>query len=131
MQLCYPDPDGIHRPVHVPENLFVIGTMNIADRSLRWWTWPSAAARAVDPGHVLQNQPIRPAMALPNLWGLYNLRSSPFFQATLRADSDATPLRLFVGQLPPGGGRPARNRQNHPGADGEGRCPGGGGLELR
>ena len=37
-------------------------------------------------------------MALPNLWGLYNLRSSPFFQATLRADSDTTPLRLFVGR---------------------------------
>jgi hypothetical protein len=37
-------------------------------------------------------------MALPNLWGLYNLRSSPFFQATLRADSDSTPLRLFVGR---------------------------------
>jgi len=37
-------------------------------------------------------------MALPNLWGLYNLRSSPFFQATLRADSTATPLRLFVGR---------------------------------
>ena len=37
-------------------------------------------------------------MPLPNLWGLYNLRSSPFFQATLRADSDATPLRLFVGR---------------------------------
>ena len=37
-------------------------------------------------------------MALPNLWGLYNLRSSPFFQATLRADSQATPLRLFVGR---------------------------------
>ena len=37
-------------------------------------------------------------MALPNLWGLYNLRSSPFFQATLRADSEATPLRLFVGR---------------------------------
>lgn len=42
--------------------------------------------------------PIRRAMALPNLWGLYNLRSSPFFQATLRADSEATPLRLFVGR---------------------------------
>ncbi|MFN5116721.1 MAG: ATP-binding protein [Cyanobacteriota bacterium] len=37
-------------------------------------------------------------MVLPNLWGLYNLRSSPFFQATLRADSDATPWRLFVGR---------------------------------
>ena len=37
-------------------------------------------------------------MALPSLWGLYNLRSSPFFQATLRADSQATPLRLFVGR---------------------------------
>ncbi|MBD2551310.1 ATP-binding protein [Microcystis elabens FACHB-917] len=37
-------------------------------------------------------------MALPNLWGLYNLRSSPFFQATLRVDSQATPLRLFVGR---------------------------------
>lgn len=34
MQLCYPDPDGIHRPVHVPENLYVIGTMNIAELSL-------------------------------------------------------------------------------------------------
>ena len=37
-------------------------------------------------------------MALPNLWGLYNLRSSPFFQTTLRADSQASPLRLFVGR---------------------------------
>ena len=37
-------------------------------------------------------------MALPNLWSLYNLRSSPYFQATLRADSQATPLRLFVGR---------------------------------
>ena len=37
-------------------------------------------------------------MALPNLWGLYNLRSSPFFQATLRTDSQTTPLHLFVGR---------------------------------
>jgi hypothetical protein len=37
-------------------------------------------------------------MVLPNLWGLYNLRSSPFFQATLQADSQTTPLQLFVGR---------------------------------
>lgn len=34
LELCYPDPDGQHRPVYIPENLFVIGTMNLADRSL-------------------------------------------------------------------------------------------------
>ena len=34
LQLSYPDTDGTHRPVHIPENLYVIGTMNIADRSL-------------------------------------------------------------------------------------------------
>jgi len=37
-------------------------------------------------------------MGLPNLWGLYNLRSSPYFQATLRQGSQATALRLFVGR---------------------------------
>ncbi len=34
LELCYPDADGIRRPVHIPENLYVIGTMNVADRSL-------------------------------------------------------------------------------------------------
>lgn len=34
LELCYPDVDGQHRPVYIPENLFVIGTMNLADRSL-------------------------------------------------------------------------------------------------
>lgn len=34
LELCYLDADGKRRPVHIPENLYVIGTMNIADRSL-------------------------------------------------------------------------------------------------
>jgi 5-methylcytosine-specific restriction enzyme B len=34
LELCYPDEDGKRRPVHIPDNLYVIGTMNIADRSL-------------------------------------------------------------------------------------------------
>jgi 5-methylcytosine-specific restriction protein B len=34
IELCYPDADGKRRPVHIPENVFVVGTMNIADRSL-------------------------------------------------------------------------------------------------
>lgn len=34
LELCYPDADGSRRPVHIPANLYVIGTMNIADRSL-------------------------------------------------------------------------------------------------
>lgn len=34
LELCYPDADGKRRPIYIPENLYVIGTMNIADRSL-------------------------------------------------------------------------------------------------
>ena len=34
IELTYPEPDGQRRPVHIPENLYTIGTMNIADRSL-------------------------------------------------------------------------------------------------
>jgi len=37
-------------------------------------------------------------MALPNLWKLYNLQSSPYFQATLHQGSHATSTRLFVGR---------------------------------
>jgi 5-methylcytosine-specific restriction protein B len=34
IELCYPDEDSVYRRVHIPENVFVIGTMNVADRSL-------------------------------------------------------------------------------------------------
>ena len=71
LELSYPDAEGNRLPVHVPENLYVIGTMNIADRSLalvdlafrrrfafvtlepklggRWRDWV-VEERGVDPG---------------------------------------------------------------------------------
>ncbi|MEK7402394.1 MAG: ATP-binding protein [Gemmatimonadota bacterium] len=35
---------------------------------------------------------------LPNLWHVYNLRESPYFQATLGGEPDRYPLSLFVGR---------------------------------
>ena len=34
LELPYPDVEGNRHPVYIPENLYVIGTMNLADRSL-------------------------------------------------------------------------------------------------
>ena len=34
IELCYPDADGKRRATFIPENFYVIGTMNMADRSL-------------------------------------------------------------------------------------------------
>lgn len=37
--------------------------------------------------------------SLPNLWHIYNLRESPFFQDTLQASEDARyPMELFIGR---------------------------------
>ncbi len=55
-------------------------------------------------------------MPLPNLWQLYDLRGSPFFQSTLGAASEHFPLSLFIGRAPEqrqllsviGGGRSSR-----------------------
>ena len=37
-------------------------------------------------------------MSLPNVWQIFNLKSSPYFQTALRKDSNTKPLSLFVGR---------------------------------
>ena len=67
------------------------------------------------------------AQTLPNLWHVYNLRESPYFQATLGGDPDRYPLSLFVGrhaeakQLLATIGSSASSRQAVGGAPGVGK----------
>lgn len=67
------------------------------------------------------------SQALPNLWHIYNLRESPYFQETLGGDPDRYPLRLFVGrslevkQLLATIGSSASSRQAVGGAPGVGK----------
>jgi hypothetical protein len=42
--------------------------------------------------------PKSPPKSLPNLWNVFNLRESPYFQATLGGADHAYPLSLFVGR---------------------------------
>lgn len=67
------------------------------------------------------------SQALPNLWHIYNLRESPYFQETLGGDPDRYPLHLFVGrahevkQLLATIGSSASSRQATGGAPGVGK----------
>src|SRR5437867_6187310 len=67
------------------------------------------------------------SQGLPNLWHVYNLRESPYFQETLGGDPDRYPLSLFVGrraeakQLLAAIGSSASSRQAVGGAPGVGK----------
>jgi hypothetical protein len=67
-------------------------------------------------------------VVLPNVWHLFNLTESPFFQQTLRAGQDKYPITLFVGRaqdaerfLRTVGGSPHSSRQTVHGPVGVGK----------